>query len=241
MTSDAATQPVFRRKSLHEELIDAIREQIVDGRLTPGTKVPEKDLCAQYGVSRTPLREALKVLATDGLLTLEANRGAWVSKITQEDLDEVFPVMGALEALSGELACKHITDAEIRKVRTLHNEMVKYYQKRDLANYFAVNQRIHEAILAAARNDTLSSQYRSLATRVRRARYVANMTEERWAQATDEHEQIMQCLEARDGLHLSVVLKSHLENKLETVRQWLKDNELATSTSQRPASKASSR
>ncbi len=225
MTPTLAAQPVFRRKSLHEDLTEGIREQIVNGSLAPGTKVPEKELCLHYGVSRTPLREALKALATDRLLTLELNRGAWVSKITQEDLDEVFPVMGALEALSGELACKHITAAEVRKMRTLHNKMVKYYEQRDLANYFDVNQHIHEAILDAARNETLSTQYRSLATRVRRARYVANMTQERWAQATDEHEQIMQCLEKRDGQGLSVVLKTHLENKLATVRDWLKDND----------------
>lgn len=223
MTPPTSAQPIYRRKSLHEDLTNAIREQIVNGSLAPGTKVPEKGLCAHYGVSRTPLREALKVLATDGLLTLEANRGAWVSKLTQEDLDEVFPVMGALEALSGELACKHITGAEIRKIRSLHNRMVKYHEQRDLANYFAVNQRIHEAILNAARNETLSTQYRSLAMRVRQARYVANMTQERWDQATEEHEQIMQCLEIRDGKRLSVVLKTHLGNKLETVRQWLND------------------
>ncbi len=224
MNTALPTPTVFRRKSLHEELTDAIREQIVNGDLAPGIRVPEKNLCTFYGVSRTPLREALKVLATEGLLSLEPNRGAWVSRITPEDLDEVFPVMGALEALSGELACKHITDPEIGRIRVLHRQMLKHYDKRELSKYFEVNQKIHEAILEAARNDTLATQYRSLAARVRRARYVANMTQERWKQATDEHEQIMECLETRDGKRLSQVLKDHLENKLETVRQWLQDN-----------------
>ncbi|MBU2960740.1 GntR family transcriptional regulator [Citreicella sp. C3M06] len=224
MTTALSTPTPFRRKSLHAELTDAIRNQIVNGDLAPGIRVPEKDLCTFYGVSRTPLREALKVLATEGLLSLEPNRGAWVSRITPEDLDEVFPVMGALEALSGELACKHISDAEIGHIRVLHRQMLKHYEKRELAKYFEVNQQIHEAILNAARNETLATQYRSLAARVRRARYVANMTQERWAQATDEHEQIMDCLETRDGERLSYVLKLHLENKLETVRQWLQDN-----------------
>lgn len=217
----ASRTPALRRKTLHEELTEAIREQIVNGELPPGVRVPEKELCELYAVSRTPLREALKVLATDGLLTLEPNRGAWVSRITIEDIDEVFPVMGALEALSGELACRYITDSEIANIRKLHRAMVRHYEKRDLAQYFDVNQQIHEAILVAARNETLSTQYRSLAARVRRARYVANMTQDRWAQATDEHEQIMECLEHRDGARLSRVLKRHLENKLETVRQWL--------------------
>lgn len=215
----------LRRKPLHEELAEEMAELIVSGVLPPGVKVPERELCAEFGVSRTPLREALKVLATEGLVVLEPNRGAWVSKITAEDLEEVFPVMGALEALSGELACAHITDAEIAAIETMHRTMLIHYRSRDLAQYFAVNQAIHEAILAAARNATLSSQYRSLATRVRRARYVANMTEERWRAATEEHEEILACLRRRDGPALSDVLKRHLENKLATVLDWIKAQE----------------
>ena len=210
-----------RRRTLHQELTEEIRELIVNGKLAPGTKVPEKELCELFDVSRTPLREALKVLATDGLLTLEPNRGAKVTQITKEDLDEVYPVMGALEALAGELACRNISDSEIADIRALHDKMVQHYQDKDLANYFAVNERIHDSIMAAARNDTLSLQYRSLAARVRRARYVAQMTEERWKRATEEHEEIMKCLEQRDGQGLSRILKAHLENKLETVRNWL--------------------
>lgn len=227
-----ATPPAtrLRRRSLHEEVTEALREMIVSGELPLGQKVPEKELCAAYGVSRTPLREALKVLATDGLVTLEPNRGAWVSQITVGDLDEVFPVMGALEALAGELACKNITDEEVGQIRELHDRMVDHYNDRDLAGYFAVNQQIHEAILMAARNATLTVQYRSLAARVRRARYVANMTPERWRRATEEHETIMRCLEDRDGARLAETLKAHLQNKLVTVRDWLLAQEPAAQT-----------
>lgn len=221
MSLSITTGTQLKRRSLHEELTEALRELIVSGELQPSRKVPEKELCDHYGVSRTPLREALKVLATDGLVILEPNRGAWVSPITVKDLDEVFPVMAALEALAGELACQHVTDKEISAVRKLHDRMVKHYDARELDSYFEVNQQIHEAILAAARNETLINQYRSLAARVRRARYVANMTPERWRQATEEHEVIMQCLENRDGPGLSSILKSHLENKAITVRDWL--------------------
>lgn len=221
MNLASVSQPRLRRRTLHEELTGAIRELIVNGELAPGTKIPEKELCTLFDVSRTPLREALKVLATDGLLTLEPNRGARVTLVTAEDLDEVFPVMGALEALAGEMACRNITDSEIAEIRVLHDQMVTRYHDRDLANYFILNEKIHEAILAAARNETLSLQYKSLAARVRRARYIAKMTPDRWMQATDEHEIIMNCLEKRDGQGLSAILKAHLENKLETVRQWL--------------------
>lgn len=215
----------IQRRSLHLELAETIQEMIVIGQLPPGTKVPEKQLCETFNVSRTPLREALKVLAAERLVVLEPNRGAWVSKITVADLEEVFPVMGAFEALAGELACRSITGEEIAEIRRLHDEMIASYNRRDLQGYFDANQQIHEAILAAARNKTLTAQYRSLATQVRRARFIANMTDGRWKQATEEHKEIMACLEARDGDRLARILRLHLQNKLETVRAWLEANE----------------
>lgn len=219
--------PPIRRRTLHEDLVVMVRELIVNGQLAPGSKVPEKELCDRYGVSRTPMREALKVLAIDGLVVLEANRGARVTQITRQDLDEVFPIMGALEALAGELACRHITDAEIADVRRLHDQMVGHFMAAQLTEYFAVNEQIHEAILAAARNGTLTAQYRTLAAKVRRARYVANMTRARWEQATAEHEEIIAALEARDGAELAQILKRHLENKLITVWDWLDKQDAA--------------
>lgn len=212
---------VMKRRTLHEELAESLENLIVSGELPPGAKISEKALCERFAVSRTPLREALKVLAADGLVQLEANRGAFVRTITVADLEEVFPVMGALEALSGELACRNITDAEIAAIRADHDAMVRHFHARDLNAYFAANQAIHEQILDAARNPTLSAHYRSLAARVRRMRYVANMTDARWAAATAEHEQIMACLERRDGAALANVLRDHLAAKLEAVRAWL--------------------
>ncbi|WP_405402152.1 GntR family transcriptional regulator [Paracoccus sp. Ld10] len=217
----------LRRRSLHEELTQTLRDLIIHGALAPGIKVPEKDLCETYSVSRTPLREALKVLASEGLVILEPNRGARVSVITQSDLDEVFPVMGALEALAGELACKNITDAEVSHVRSLHEAMLKHYRSGNLDEYFVVNQMIHEAILSAARNMTLTMHYRALSARVQRARYVANITADRWAQAVEEHEDITRYLAARDGKHLAATLRNHLENKLLSVSRYL--DEQATS------------
>ena len=209
------------RPSLHIELLDRLRDLIIEGTLPPGTKVPERELCERYGVSRTPMREALKVLAVDGLVWLEPNRGAWVSKVTIEDLEEVFPVMGALEALSGELACKHITDQQLASIREMHMEMVEFYKSRNLTQYFQSNQAIHEAILTAAGNSELTTMYQSLAARIRRARYLANMTEERWEKAVAEHEQILIALENRRGKELGEILRQHLASKFETVRQWL--------------------
>jgi DNA-binding GntR family transcriptional regulator len=214
------TAPIERRP-LHNELAERLRHLIVEGDLAPGEKLSERDLCSRFAVSRTPLREALKVLSAEGLVCLIPHRGAAVSKLTLEDLEEAFPIMGALEAVAGELACRHITDAEIAELGAIHAEMVAAYRARDLGGYFALNQRIHEAILKAARNPTLAQMQRGLAGRVRRARYMANMSADRWAEAVREHEAILEALTARDGEQLARLLKTHLANKLVTVREAL--------------------
>ena len=207
------------RVNLHDELVERLRELIVESELEPGARVPERELCERFAVSRTPLREALKVLASEGLLELQPHRGARVTRLTAADLDEMFPVMGALEALAGELACARITEAEMAEVRALHYQMVLHATRGELPEYFRLNQRIHEAIMAAARNPTLARLYRGLAGRVRRARYLANMSKPRWSQAVAEHEAILAALEARDGAALGRVLKAHLRNKCETVKE----------------------
>lgn len=219
----AKTEPrTIERRSLHHELVERIRPLIVESQLVPGSKVPEKDLCEQFNVSRTPLREALKVLAAEGLVRLEPNRGAWVTSVTIEEVNEVFPILTVLEALSGELACDLITDAEIIAVRQLHDTMMQNYRDRDLAAYFKTNQEIHRAILLAARNETLTNSCQALTARMQRARYVANMSEERWSKAVGEHEQIIEMLEARDGKRLGLVLVEHMRNKQESVLRWLR-------------------
>src|SRR5467141_4969569 len=98
------------KASLHNEAVARIRDLIMEGRLEPGSKVLEKELCEMFGISRTPLREALKVLATEGLVVLFPNRGARVAQLTGKDMADLFQVMGALEGPAGELACPKLPD-----------------------------------------------------------------------------------------------------------------------------------
>lgn len=219
---DQITNPqAITRTSLHHELVGRLQTLIINADLEPGSKVPEKLLCDQFGVSRTPLREALKVLASDGLVRLEPNRGAWVTRVTIEEVEEVFPVLGALEALSGELACQNITDAEIDTVKVLHAQMMQSYEDSDLDAYFSINQKIHRAILLAARNGTLTSSCQALSLRMQRARYLANMTQGRWQEAVQEHERILEFLVARDGPNLARTLTGHMNSKRLSVVRWL--------------------
>ncbi|MCB1482103.1 MAG: GntR family transcriptional regulator [Rhodobiaceae bacterium] len=218
----------IERRTLYDELVERVRGLVVEGALQPGEKIPERELCERFGVSRTPLREALKVLASDGLVQLTPNRGATVARLTVEDLEDVFPVMGALEALAGELACHNITDEQIAEIQDVHRKMVACYEARMLPEYFQLNQRIHELILEAAGNRTLSAQYSSLAQRIRRARFMANASDARWKQAVSEHEEIISALESRNGEALASILKLHLNNKFHSVRKWLISQENGT-------------
>ena len=213
-------QPILRR-TLHAELIERLSEMIHSGELAAGSKIPEKELCERFVVSRTPLREALKVLAVDGLVKLTPNRGASVAQLTLEDIEEVFPIMASLEALSGELACQRIDDQALITIQQMHKEMLDHYRDRNLPEYFRVNQAIHQKILETSGNKTLSSTHKSLAGRIVRARYMANMSADRWALAVEEHEQILAALQKRDGKQLARILLNHLMTKFKTVRAHL--------------------
>jgi DNA-binding GntR family transcriptional regulator len=201
--------------SLHGETLSRLRDHIVEGNIPDGGRVLERELCELLGISRTPLREALKVLAAEGLVELLPNRGARVRALSEHDLRELFDVMGGLEALAGRLACENITDAEVSEIERLHHEMYGFYLHRDMHNYFRVNQLIHRRIVEASRNTALQAAYGTIAGRIRRVRYTANFARDhaRWGEAMREHETILDALRRRAGSDLSEILFNHLRNK----------------------------
>lgn len=209
-----ASDPPIVRRSLTDDALERLRALIVAGEFAPGQRLPERELCERFRVSRTPLREAMKILAAEGLVRLLPNRGAMVPQLTLAELAEVFEVLEALESQAGELATARMSDAAIAEVRQLHEAMVEDHARGDLDAYFRRNQEIHWAIVAGAGNATLSEAYRRLSGRILRARYAANLSASRWAQAIQEHEMILAALEARDGTRLGALLRTHLSNKL---------------------------
>ena len=221
MTPLQDVTPIVRRP-LHEEATDRLRDLIVQGRLAPGVRLNERLLTAQLGVSRTPLREAFKVLATEGLVELLPNRGAIVSQLDPVRLSESLAVMGALEALAGELACLNATDAQVNEIRALHFEMLAYHARGDLAGYFKFNQAIHLKLVKYSGNAVLFNAYRQMNSNVRRARYMANLSKERWDAAVREHDAILAALSARDVGRITALLSDHLAHKLSSVLAELK-------------------
>jgi DNA-binding GntR family transcriptional regulator len=208
---------LIARLSLHDETVARLRSMITEGELLPGARIPERELCDRFGISRTPLREALKVLASEGLVELLPHRGARVTMLSAPELRDAFEVVAALEGLAGELACRRIDEAALAEIEALHAEMAGHYRRGDLAAYFGCNQAIHEAINRAAGNQQLTELYALLSNRVRRARYLANHSPERWAAAMREHEEILDALRRRDGPACNALLRAHLAHKLYTV------------------------
>ena len=208
-----------RRGMLHKRTVIRLRDMIFEGSIKPGERVTEIALSERLGVSRTPLREAVRVLAGEGLLEPLPKRGARVARLTADLVDELFPVMGALEALAGELACRHIADKEIAAIAAMHRQMAVHHARRELDPYFRLNQKIHESIMRATRNPSLFRLYLGLAGRIRHARKAANISQARWDEAMDEHARILAALEHRDGAALADLLKRHLLKKQEALRE----------------------
>jgi len=209
------------RANLHEQVAHRLREMLVEGRIAPGAKLNERELCEALDVSRTPLREAIKMLAAEGLVELLPNRGAIAVSLDEADVRHTFEVMGGLEAMSGELAAQRITDEELAEIRALHFEMLAAWTRRDLPTYYRVNARIHRAINAAAKNPVLSATYDRVNARLHALRFRSNQDEEKWKVAVKEHEQMVDALAKHDAKAMRAVLSAHLKNKLDVVLQLM--------------------
>ncbi len=222
-SSVAALRPQPPRiQSLHQDTLSALRDLIVHGELSPGTRLTEAMLSERFNVSRTPLREALKVLSSEGLVEILPNRGARVVTLTLIDIKNLFEVIGALESLAGRLACDHISEAEICDLKATHCQMQATFLRSDLPEYFRLNQAIHTQIVAAARNPVLATTHQNLNARLLRARYMANQVDhDRWAAAMREHELIIDALERHQGDRTADLLLLHLQHKFEAIRRYL--------------------
>ena len=208
--------------TLHEQVAHRLRQMLVENRIAPGAKLNERELSEVLNVSRTPLREAIKMLAAEGLVELLPNRGAIAVELTADDVRNTFEVMAGLEAQSGELAAQRITDAEVIEIKAMHFEMLAAYTRRDLPAYYRLNAAIHSAINAAAKNPVLAATYRQLNARLQALRFRSNQDEEKWAAAVAEHARMIDALDARDAAAMRAVLLEHLNNKLEVVLAQLR-------------------
>jgi DNA-binding GntR family transcriptional regulator len=216
-TSVSICVPRVERQRLHDTVVEHLRNLIVEAVLAPGVKLNERELCETLGISRTPLREAIKVLAAEGLIEISPNRGATVSRMSAAEIQETFELMSGLEAMSGELACERITALELAQIKALHQAMLACKADNDLSGYYARNQEIHNAINAAAKNSVLTQTCLAVNRRLKALRFKSNFQAEKWDRAVLEHEEMIEALEARDGKRLASVLRGHLLRKRDAV------------------------
>ena len=214
------------RQVLHQEVAVRLRQRIVEGQLAPGAKLNERELAELLNVSRTPLREAIKMLAAEGLVELLPNRGAVVAQMSAQDVADTFEVIAGLEGQSGELAAQRITEAELAEIRALHYEMMAAWTRRDLPTYYRLNAQIHTQINAAARNPVLAQTWRTVNARLQALRFRSNFDEAKWKRAVKEHERMVELLAARDAAGLRALLIEHLTHKRDAVLELMKNGGL---------------
>lgn len=212
------------RPVLHEQVAQRLRTLLVEGRIEPGAKLNERTLCEELCVSRTPLREAIKTLAAEGLVELLPNRGAKALHLGLDDVNHTFEVMAGLEGLSGELAAQRIGDEALAEIEAMHYEMKAAFTRRDLSNYYRLNAAIHSAINAAAQNPVLSATYQQVNARLQALRFQSNQDDEKWSHAMQEHDDMVRALQKRDGAALREILMKHLGHKRAVVVAQLQAN-----------------
>ena len=190
-----------------------LRQMIIAGELHPGQRISERNIVEYlHGLSRTPLREALKILATEGLVTISPNCGATVTALSMGEVEDILELIVGLEGLAAERACERISATEIAEIDTLHRQMHDAFREERLMDYFEINQGIHQKIIDAAGNRELSRIYATECARIKRYRYAGNRRHERWERAIAEHDQIFMALKDRNGALLREMLRAHHRN-----------------------------
>ena len=205
--------------SLHDEVAAQLRERIFAGELAPGMFLDEVRLAELLKISRTPLREALKVLTAEGLLRHEPRRGCFVSEVTEQDLDEIFPVIALLEGRCAFEAAQHATDADLATLEDLHQKLVKYAKAKRINEYYETNFAIHEAIIALADNRWLAMVIGDLRKIVKLARLQQLHAPGRLDQSLSEHLAVFAALKARDAEGAEAAMRTHLQRQRGALRE----------------------
>ncbi len=205
--------------SLHEQVADTLRQDIFNGILAPGAFVDETTLCLRLQISRTPLREALKVLTAEGLVRHEPRRGCFVNEVTELDLDEIFPVIALLEGRCAHDAALHASDADLAALEVLHERLQKAARSKRIVDYYETNYAIHEAIITLANNRWLAQVIGDLRKILKLARLQQLRAPGRLEQSLNEHLAVFAALKARDAQGAEVAMRTHLTRQREALRE----------------------
>ena len=215
------------RRTLAEEAAETLREFILLGKMAPGTAVPERDLAEALGVSRTPLREALRLLEIEGLVEYSATRRPRVADPSLDELTQYISVLGALEGLAGETACAEATDAEIARILELGTDLEDRSTDLEPLEFFKLDMNFHGAIVEASRNEPLIKTHRQYNARLWRARFLSSQQVDRRDNTLAQHAQIAAALASRNAMATRRALREHLQSTITNIARIRADLDAA--------------
>lgn len=205
------------RAGLYEQAATRLRQLIVRGDLAPGQQLLEADLSDALGVSRTPLREALKQLASEGLVELRLNRSTIVAPLRRNELIELFEALSGIERCAAELAATRMEARDFEQLETMQGRIEWHHNRGEMRDYFEINQHIHGAIVGFARNGVLKATHDVLLPRAERARFFGLSVLGRWEESVRDHREILDALKARDPERAGQLLGHHVRRTGEVV------------------------
>ena len=218
------TSNIIPRRSLQAEIISRLRDEIVEGLWTPGMRLQERVLCDRYGVSRSPLREACRVIAAEGLLELQPNRGAVVTRPTLTDAIEYMEIVTALQTLAIRKACDIATDEQLTMIGALHEKMREASERNQIERFFELNNEVHEAIVSASGNSALVSMHEHADRHITRLQNLSGAKEASLALSMDEHEPFIAALLRRDATTAAKTLAAHLQTVTGEIKKRIADS-----------------
>jgi DNA-binding GntR family transcriptional regulator len=228
----------LQRAGLHEQAAMRLKMLIIKGTLKPGQILNEVELAEKLGISRTPLREAIKLLGAQGLIELRQNRSARVAMMQADEIGQLFEAMAGIEEFAADLAAQRMTQRELKRLASLQEQIERHHDSRSLDEYFLANQQIHLMIVEAARNRPLQEAHALLFGRAERARYFALSRSERWDESILEHRALLQALEARDGARAARLIGDHVRHTGEVMKDLLRAAEGDVAGTDRPGASA---
>jgi len=216
---------IIPRRSLQAEVVSRLREEIVEGVWAPGMRLQERVLCERYGVSRSPLREACQVIASEGLLELQPNRGAVVTRPTLTDALENMEIITALQTLAIRRACKHASDEQLAQIERIHQQMQKCTERGEIVPFFELNNDIHRAIVNASGNSALVAMHDHAERHITRLQNLSGAREAAPSMAMAEHEGFIGALLRRDAQTASAALETHLNTVTREIERRIAESQ----------------
>lgn len=218
MEYDIKMSKILASRPLYEEVADQLRSRIFTHELTPGTWIDEQSLAKEFGISRTPLREAIKVLAAEGLITMKLRRGAYVTEVNRSDLDQIFTILSLLEGEAAKEAAIKAKERDLNELDDMHLRLEKAAADRNLEQFFEINVRFHERIIAIANNPWMSGVIADLRKVLKLQRKDSLSRTGRLQSSLAEHREILKALLKRDPLSAEQAMRTHLARGLEAAK-----------------------